>query len=87
MLDTFTGLTLWTTSTGIRAMLGGYHNLLFRRRCPMWIVQQQSDGLWRDVCRFDDETDAELYAMHMVDTYRVVYYKTGHQMDIEEYLS
>lgn len=53
----------------------------------MWIVQQQSDGMWRDVCRFDDETDAELYAMHMVDKYRIVYYKAGHQMDIEEYLS
>ncbi len=53
----------------------------------MWIVQQQSDGLWQDVCRFDDETDAELYAMNMVDTYRIVQYKPGHQMDIEEYLT
>jgi hypothetical protein len=54
-----------------------------------WVVQKkikEAPG-WQDVCRFDDETDAELYAMNMVDTYRIVQYKPGHQMDIEEYLT
>lgn len=51
----------------------------------MWIVQENIDGLWRDVDQFDEESDAALIAGYVLNMTRIIYAETGHQIDLEDY--